>query len=84
MSNAAASSPPPPLSPRARLITCRPLDDGDLALARALVTEHGLTDAARALDLPRATLAQAAAGSRLREGTRMVVADRLRRRASGR
>ncbi len=89
MSNAFASVPPAGLDyaapPRARSLprasTCRPLDAGELALARAAVAEFGLCAAARRLDLERHTLASAAGGARLREGTRMVIADRLRRLA---
>ncbi len=67
---------------RPPLASCRPLDDADLALARKAISDLGLTEAARALDVPRNTLAGAAGGARLREGTRMVMGDRLRRRAA--
>lgn len=67
------AAPPPP--PRAR-----PLEPDDLAAARKVIADRGLASAAKDLDLPRQTLANAASGADLREGTRMVVSARLRRR----
>lgn len=55
----------------------RPLDDATLAHVRDLVTQLGLVEAARRLDLPRHTLAAAGAGGGLREGTRALLVARL-------
>ena len=88
--NAVASVPPPqieivpPPPPRAqRLPSCRPLDDADQGVVRELIAQHGLSDAARITGVPKNTLAAAAGGARLREGTRMLLSARLRRHEAG-
>lgn len=55
-----------------------PLSAEPLALARTLVADEGLTDAARLLGTSRNTLAAAAGGAGLREGTRVLLEQRLR------
>jgi hypothetical protein len=84
MSAAAASSRPPPnTSDVARdADSCRPLDDAIADIARKAIADLGLTEAARQTGIPKNTLAAGAGGARLRAGTRMFSADRLRRFAA--
>jgi len=46
-----------------------------------IIENVGLSEAARQLETPRSTLAVAAAGGGLRNATRLVLAEQLRRRA---
>lgn len=55
-----------------------PLEEADLAAVRALIAATSLTEAARRLDVARTTLAPVAAGAAVREGTRLVISQRLR------
>lgn len=83
MSNAAASSPPPQVAPRADDTgSCRPLDEAVAEVARKAIADLGLTEAARQTGIPKNTLAAGAGGARLRAGTRMFTADRLQRFAA--
>ena len=69
-------TPPPPV---ATTSGARPLADTDITFWRQVVAGVGLTEAARQYDLPRHTMAAAVGGACLREGTRLVFADRRRR-----
>ncbi len=51
-----------------------PLDPASLEVVRSIVSAHGLTEAAHLLGMARNTVAQAAAGAGLREGTRLQLA----------
>jgi hypothetical protein len=55
-----------------------PLSGEWLPAARALVNAKGLTEAARLLGTSRNTMAAAAGGAGLREGTRLLFEQRLR------
>lgn len=70
-------SQPPPAAPLAATSRARPLDEDAKKAVQDLITAHGLLGAARALDMPRHTVAMGAAGAALREGTRLMFTARL-------
>lgn len=72
---------PPPL-PAPTSSGASPLADTDITFWRQVVADVGLTEAARQYDLPRHTMAAAIGGACVREGTRLVFADRRRRCAA--